>query len=392
MTKSSRLLNTYAAARPELTPAHIKLLRFYSAPIRLGPSVSDELVALVLHLYTEEEAEVAQHLGILRARTAAEITGPARRPEAEVEAILTRLADEKRVLLSHRSPGKPARYRLVPLMPGAFEMIMMDGKHDDWHRTFGRLYDAVYNTGYVQKLIEYPAPVARFIPVEESVRGIQELIPADRLTDMISASKYIALGTCACRQARGDAGHDCGLPRETCLALGKAAEYMISRNLMHRIEAAEALEIKRRAHESGLASLAINVDPANPNFICSCCSCCCVALRTITQFNTPGLVAPPRYLPVRAREICSRCRTCIERCPTTAHELAGEEWIFHRQRCIGCGICAAVCPQKSLRMEPVRDAPLPSKNYYRFGLRLGLGMIPGYAQHYLRRGKKLLLG
>ena len=376
------------AAHPDLTPAHVRLLKYYANPWRLGPFLSDELVALILHLYSDEEAEIAQHLRIGSARTADAVAKKARRPLEEAEAVLDRLADEKNLAISHATGIRPKTYRLVPLMPGAFEMILMSGKDDEWHRRFGQLYEAVFNTGYLQRLLLRPAPVARFIPVEETIDAIPMVIPSDRLTEIIMENSRFALGMCACRQARHFAGHGCEMPRETCLAVGNAAEFVIEKNLMRRVDRSEALDVKRRANAAGLANLTINVDPHNPNFICSCCGCCCVALRTITQFDTPGLVAPPHFLPVRDPALCTQCGTCIERCPTQTHQRTEDGWIFRQERCIGCGICVSSCPTGALRMEPAKHyRKPPPKDYYRFTMRLSLGILPAYYQRFLRKIK-----
>ena len=387
MGKNEDSLEKLKAEYPELTPGHIRLMKFYSNPALAGPRITPELAALVRHLFTDEEAEVAQYLEIGRGRDAGYVAQRVHRPLEEAGKILSRLADDKRALLALEPENKPRTYRLLPLMPGTFELVLMEGKEDEWHKEFGRLYDAVYNTGYIKEVLAIPVPFARYIPVEETINATPMAIPSDHLAEMIKSTRSLALGVCVCRQARNWEGHDKDLPRETCLTLGSLAEFMITRGIMRRTDQSEAIEIKRRANEAGLATLSINVNFDNPNFSCSCCGDCCVALRSLTQFNTPGIVAPPHFLPSREVKTCTQCQKCVKRCPTKAHVLADKKWTFKKERCIGCGLCASTCPTKSMSMQPVKNYRRPPADYLRFGLNLGRHIFPGYVKYVLKEGK-----
>ena len=89
---------------PLLPSAYRDVVRCLSSPLRMGPPVCDELVALVEHLFTEEEAGVVRHLGLLSGRTAAELARAEHRPPHEIEPILERLSQQKRIVV--RSGGK----------------------------------------------------------------------------------------------------------------------------------------------------------------------------------------------------------------------------------------------------------------------------------------------
>jgi Pyruvate/2-oxoacid:ferredoxin oxidoreductase delta subunit len=89
------------------------------------------------------------------------------------------------------------------------------------------------------------------------------------------------------------------------------------------------------------------------NVSCSCCGCCCHALRLITQFNVPALICRPHFLPVEESDRCVPCRLCSAACPTKARQLTEnrEAMPFDRRRCIGCGLCVVACPSRALRLE-----------------------------------------
>ena len=56
--------------RSRVSYGHMALARTYSKPVLLGPPMCDELVALIEHMFTEDEADIVRHMKPLRARTA----------------------------------------------------------------------------------------------------------------------------------------------------------------------------------------------------------------------------------------------------------------------------------------------------------------------------------
>ena len=191
---------------------------------------------------------------------------------------------------------------------------------------------------------------------------------------MINANESFDLGVCRCRQSHTYAGGDCTMPRDTCLATGKLADFLIECKIMKRGGPAEALDAKQRAVKAGLVTMSVNIQFDQPNISCSCCSDCCGILRTFTQFNAPGFIAPPHYRPERNESKCTQCGLCIKKCPMTAHKLQNGNWTYRKERCIGCGICAYNCPGKALTMQAVENYNPPPSSYFGLGLR----NMPGY--------------
>ncbi len=389
------------ADNPGATPAHLKIVEFYSQKILIGPPPSQELLELIVHLYTPEEAEIAQYLPLIYGKTAGSVARQAKRPLEEVTAILNRLANEKRALIvfgkgepekilsylsNHRdnpltftAPEEPLRYGLMPIVPGTFEMVMMKGNDDEWHRRFGQLFERVYSTGYLVNYLDKPIPLIRYIPVYETIDAVPAALPSDLLTDMLMENSKFGVGICQCRQSQAYSGHDCGLPRETCMSIGPVADFMLSRNFQRRVDRSEALDIKMKANAAGLATFSINVDFSLANYTCSCCGCCCLILRTISKFNAPALIAPPHFRPQRNESTCIRCGLCQQKCPMKAQVLGEKGWEYRRERCIGCGVCASLCPAKALSMQPVKNYRRPPANLFSLGLTMG----PGYARYLL---------
>ena len=122
-----------SAANPGASPAYLNMVEYYSRTTVLGPPPSQKLLEFVLHLYAPEEAEIVQFLPLIRGRTARSVSRRVKLPEEEVKIILSSLADVKRAVIAWGEPGQTRRYGLLPFVPGTMELVMMEGKDDEWH-------------------------------------------------------------------------------------------------------------------------------------------------------------------------------------------------------------------------------------------------------------------
>jgi MinD superfamily P-loop ATPase len=50
-------------------------------------------------------------------------------------------------------------------------------------------------------------------------------------------------------------------------------------------------------------------------------------------------------------EKCKKCLLCLDVCPVTAILPKGEEVIIDKNKCLGCGCCAASCPNDAIEYE-----------------------------------------
>ena len=101
-------------------------------------------------------------------------------------------------------------------------------------------------------------------------------------------------------------------------------------------------EALHRAEEAGLVHNTLNTRE-NSFFICNCCGCCCAILRGITQLKLPASVAGSNFIAEIARDNCTGCGTCVDRCQVNALELVDDTAALHKERCIGCGLCVSGC-------------------------------------------------
>jgi len=139
--------------------------------------------------------------------------------------------------------------------------------------------------------------------------------------------------------------------------------------VLKQVSKKAALEIKREAESHGLVNWIMNVQSTRGQCSCSCCGCCCHAMRMVNEFNAPAWIAPPHFLPRLDPAKCVHCGKCAKSCPmgaiiVTAGAQAGA-YQHLAQRCIGCGLCVLACErQRALAMEPVPDYLLPYRSWF----------------------------
>jgi len=111
-------------------------------------------------------------------------------------------------------------------------------------------------------------------------------------------------------------------------------------------------------------------------------------MRSISQFNAPGMIAKPHFLPTVEPSRCVACGKCISVCPMGALSLEAGKLSFDNARCIGCGLCVLSCPAKALSLaEAPGAAPQQSSRSSLF-----FDLVPGYLTNafrvWLRRNLK----
>jgi Pyruvate/2-oxoacid:ferredoxin oxidoreductase delta subunit len=354
---------------PHLPAAYQDVARALASPMRLGPPICDELIAFVQHVFSEEEAGVARHLGLYSGRSAASVARAEHRPLDQVQPILDRLCDEKKVIVSS-GPKDDRRYRMPPIVPGIFEMALFSETPEsmtDWHRRFAELFESLYETGYSLDYQKRTTPVVRYLPVGKTIDAHPMALPSDKLEVVLDQFDVFGVGQCQCRMTMQSLGEGCGKPLGNCMVMGSWAERGIEEGLMRQVSKKEALEIKREAESHGMVNWMMNVQSAKGQCSCSCCGCCCHALRMINEFNAPGSIAPPHFLPLLDSAKCIYCGRCVKSCPMGAIVVDMENKTYRhlRERCIGCGLCVLACDkQKALAMEPVPDYRLPYRSWF----------------------------
>lgn len=343
-----------------VSEAHMAVARLYSSPFLLGPPVDTRLTDLVRHMFTEEEAELVRHLKPWRVKPAEKLAAAAGMTAERADALLDSVARQKYVIGSFGESGRE-RYVMLPIVPGTFEMALIRRSPEsvtEWHRRFAELYEELFATGYATQYFRGPVDFVRYLPVGESIEGNPMALPSDSLEEVFSRYRHFAVGVCQCRLSRNLTGEGCGRMLETCTIMGDLAPTMASQGRMKQASLKDVLEIKRASEKEGLVTWLMNEESGRySNTSCSCCGCCCGALRSISEFNAPGIIAPPHFMPRIDGTRCAACGECVAVCPMGALEVSangdGGILIHKTERCIGCGLCVLACADSALTMREV---------------------------------------
>ncbi|MBN1382592.1 MAG: 4Fe-4S binding protein [Deltaproteobacteria bacterium] len=370
--KSKKLKVRRESDFPGVPRVHLAAAVKYTDPMLLGPPLCDELIDLVHHMFTEEEAAVFLPLGLLVGKTARQIAKEARMPLETVKPLLTSLSMEKR-FITRSGPEDNPKYRLLPLMPGVFELCLIRPSLDsltDWHRRFAELIEALYETGYMVEHMSGKGPaLVRYVPIKQSIDSHPMALPGDKFEMILDRYKAFGVGICQCRLTEDINGRGCGREKLNCAIMGEGVADAVKNGLVKEVTKAEMLAIKLEAEAQGMVNWMFNIDNAKTQSSCSCCGCCCHNLRTVTEFNVPSSIAPPHFLPKVDTDQCNYCGKCALNCPLAAITVntKAKTYVHREERCIGCGLCVVACDQKkAITMVPVPDYKLPYRSWFSF--------------------------
>jgi len=60
-------------------------------------------------------------------------------------------------------------------------------------------------------------------------------------------------------------------------------------------------------------------------------------------------------------DLCTGCETCVDRCQFGALSVPEDIVVVDTRRCIGCGVCAIVCPESALEIVRVESPEKPEQ-------------------------------
>lgn len=176
----------------------------------------------------------------------------------------------------------------------------------------------------------------------------------------------IAVGRCPCRAA---AEKSClPPPMEVCLFVGDPIASFIGDQNQHfrPCTQEEAVRVLEESHKNGFVQTAWFKKELGNSFhmICNCCSCCCMGIKMWNLLEgTVPIMAPSGYV-AEVGDDCSGCATCVDEhaCHFNAITMSeeGDKAVINFDKCMGCGVCEDVCPDRAIRLrrEPAKGEPL----------------------------------
>jgi len=318
----------------------------------------------ILHrLFTPDEAKLAIHLTLIPE----EPRVIARRAKVPIEDAAQRLKemDKKGLVIGIRRKGEPLQYMAQQFIVGFWE-AQVNKLSRELVEEFEEYLPFLFDPGTWRKV-----PQMRTIPVEKSIAVQPEVMPYERAEELVRKHTTFAVSNCICRQEFRILGKGCDKPEESCLQFGLAAESVVNMGRGRAISREEALAILRRAEEAGLV-----LQPANakkPLFICTCCGCCCAALRGLKYDPKPASLVASPFVASLNPDTCKGCGICTKRCQMEALHVDNKKAILDLDRCIGCGLCVDTCVTKSLTLlrKPEAQQSYVPKNIIETSIKLG---------------------
>ncbi len=249
----------------------------------------------------------------------------ARRTGMDAAGLRTRLdaMAGKGLVLDLRDPRSGATtYMLAPPVVGFFELSMMRLNDGLPKERLARAYEAYMgdDRSFDEEVAGSPTLVSRTLVQETALFDdlLSEVLDWDRATAYVENAGVLAVSNCFCRHVAEHLGTACDYPMETCMSLGTAARYLVRHGYAREIGRAEGRELLESAREQGLVHIADNVQQ-ELNYICSCCSCCCVELRS-ARMGMP-VMQPSAFQPTADDGLCTGCGKCVRACPVQAISL-----------------------------------------------------------------------
>jgi electron transport complex protein RnfB len=188
----------------------------------------------------------------------------------------------------------------------------------------------------------------RVIPRWKSIKDLPGVLPHEDVRQILKSQEVIAIVPCGCK--RSFTKRDCNIPEESCISLGRTAEYNIDRGAGRRITYEEAMKINDEFDNYQVINTVVNQREVN-QLICNCHNCCC---------GSVGTAAKSRFLAEVDPEKCQGCGICLEKCQYEAISMKsyagieGERAYVDAEVCRGCGCCVIACPNEARKMKIVR--------------------------------------
>ena len=305
---------------------------------------SEEILEILKMMYDEEEASVGANMNSIP-ESPQTIAKKMDMKEEDLVPILERMADKGTVLCLREKES--SLYGIFPTDIGIFETAFGRGEDSEKTRKLAKLWIQYYDGPWHEAFHTSKTSMGRVIPVEANISAQQEVLPYEKVSEIIERTTFRSVTNCACKSAKILAGEGCSLnaPTEVCMFFEELGRSFVERGFAREISKEECYEIVRKAEDAGLVHFTVNTKDGT-DMLCNCCPCCCVALRGITVLKKPDAVAHSAYFAVIDRDICDGCTICMEHCPMDAISMHDEVVFANAKKCIGCGICAHFCPRE----------------------------------------------
>ena len=352
--------------------------------------LTDTLLEIMRYIIREEDLDFIMAFKRKFSQTMEQLKKSSKMSEEEILGHTNYLATKGVIFNQPNSQGIMV-YRLLPLMMvGPFEYLLMEKiRYTEQEKRLAVLFKKLFDEAkdlihdkyemFVPIFKNLP-PIDRTMPVigigasgeevqisvnKEVEVPVEEIIPIQKVEELVEKFDDIAVGHCFCRQHKDLLGDPCKVTdlRENCLTFGKSARFCAEQGFQRMISKEEALKLLKASEEAGLVHKAFHPHSditKEETSICNCCVDCCATFELWRDGVMP-LINSTYYLSSVHEELCVGCGTCVEKCTVGAIYLNDNDKAeVDKVRCIGCGLCAHFCPQGAIELlEGMRTVYVP---------------------------------
>ncbi len=319
-------------------------------PIGFPAAKSGADIRLLKYLFTPEEALIATYLTYSHHAVDDLETIFNRAKDVgltidALEEILDRMASKG--LIHFRTEEGMKFYNNAQWMVGIYELQIGRMTED-----FIKLSDDYSNDAYGKALFTAQPKQFRVIPIQKSITPESPVATYDNIRELIeTADAPFMVIPCICRSKKEHKGRPCKVTKreETCIGSGPIAQQFINNGWGREISKDELIELVEQSQSEGLV-----LQPSNSEkfeFMCSCCGCCCGLLRGKGATPKPIQFFTTNYHSEVDHELCTQCGTCVDLCQMKALSFQDDLLTINLDRCIGCGVCAANCPEGAISLK-----------------------------------------
>jgi Na+-translocating ferredoxin:NAD+ oxidoreductase subunit B len=318
-------------------------------------------IRLLKCLFTPDEARLALHLDFkpssteqVRERAASEFSS----------AQITQLLDSMftKGAIGWKKKGGVDHWFVLPLVIGMYEC--QDG---DPSPELLADADAYFSNvlSFGRSFVSVKPSQMRTIPINRSITAEHHVATYDQVRSIVgdSAGPFVVL-PCICRKSKAMKDKPCTKTsrEETCLAFGDMAKMVLRRKHGREVTRDEVIAILEKNEEDGLVLQPANT--RNPEFICSCCGCCCGMLSYQKHLPRPVDFWSTSYHADVNVASCVHCGACVSRCQVSAVSLTGPAGSakIDLGRCIGCGLCVPTCPSGAMQLRKKDAGAVPPED------------------------------
>ena len=313
-------------------------------------------IDILKRFYTPEQAKITLKMTGFP-EPAAKIAKRLKADEQKTGESLEKMAKEGLLLRVH-SPKVPL-YAQPNFIMGIYE----------WHvntidREIAEKVDHVYDQLLVKHWQGKKVKQLRVVPVDKSIEHKDTVRGYDIIRELVRGTENgpYAAAPCICRIEQLKKGNEVNRPIDTCLTFGMVAQYYIENGIGKELTEDELMKKLTECEKASLVPFG-----TNSQIIANMCMCdkdSCQVFRNLRKFEKPAQEVHAAFSATINAELCNGCKKCTKKCQIDAIVAtdfqAGKKTKIHEidpDRCIGCGLCVAVCPEQAISMQSKEVLP-----------------------------------